>query len=401
MKIHSVFILGLCLGTIASQSLSASEKTIGWLCEPCTSFAAAREQAIQHAPALQCGNLTGNYLDPDSGSDCKAPPAKQVILGHPASKTVYVFEVTWTDESGIWAPLVTSSWIAPEKLQLAEEALYFLDDWRHFIADVNSRWAREQGFSPGSLPVYTQQKNYQGIESGDALDCPQDTALRTLMDKSRFDALQAELRQEAERALRKYIQNGGTVTSAQVSLGPPHANLVFRVGDSGGAIPTAVARYFLQRETSLVDNVFQNDRLVWSIEASGHQESVFGIDLSAVYAGLALDMAKSTVLGIQADKVFTQSDNFWESPPEITDPCALEALAEGAEEIPGSEYRDRDTGAVVNPTDTFLSGGHMTTPGGGAGTVQLCLYDFYSNDVYQFSAWLPCGEESEKEQIKE
>lgn len=380
-RYHLVVGIALFFGS-ATGPVQATMK--GWFCEACTSVESARQQAKQHVRPLQCGS--GNYFDQDMS--CQAPPSRKVVLANRESRSLYVFEVFWRKEGGVWRVKTRRSSIDSELAGLAYDALDIVTDWEMELAQINSDWEAGQGTNAA--------KTGAGVTSEDSADCPADTALRTLMDQSRMDSLEMELKTRLERAIARTIASRGVgIDAGSITVGSGPLSFGLVVTDSGRAIATGAEMPFFSREIDLNENPPTGwfgaefpiwDRLVFSAESInlGNRSRV----------DLNLELGMSVVLGIPADNLLSGNQ-------EITDPCALEALALGAQEIPGGEYRDRDTGAVVDPADTFLSGGQMTTPGGDSGTVQLCLYDFYSNDVYQFSAWLPCGEENENEEIRE
>lgn len=371
---------------VLSNHAWASSKT-GWLCEPCTSVEAAREQARQHAPSLQCNTTVGDEpgLDPDATFECQAPPAKQVVLANREIHQVYVFEVTWQLNGGIWEVVVTNASLSAEYMDLAYTALDVTEAWSQAIIDINHELATDAGTNSTN----STGKHSDGTMSGSgSLDCPQDTVLRTLMDQSKMDSLKRRLRTEIELEIDRIISDGGAgIDSTSVSVSRGGLTFGFNISDSGRPIPTGIERMFSQREVNLNENpptgpgmpVLDYDRLVFSARAVNMGNSSRAI--------LTLEPGASTILGIVGDDFFDGR--------EITDACALDALALGDQH---GEFRFRDGGGVADPEQTFGTGGGSGGTSGGS-TSRMCLYDFYSNGTYQFSFWAPCGD-GDKEEIQ-
>lgn len=376
------------LVTLSGPTLGAPKT--GWLCEACTSIEAAREQARQYAPPLQCNTTVGDTgqpgLDPDATFECQAPPAKQVVLGNREYNQVYVFEVKWQQNDEFWEVVATESSLSSQYLDLAYTALDVVDAWSQAIIDINDELATEAGINSTN----SSGKHTAGTMSDpEPLDCPQDTVLRTLMDQSKMDSLKRRVRTEVEIEIDRIISDGGAgVDSTSVSVSRGGLTFGFDIAKSGRPIPTGVERIFTQREVNLNEDpptgpgmpITDWDRLVFSARAAN-----LG-DRSRVE--LTLEPGMSTILGLVGDDFFDGR--------EVTDPCALDALALGDQDRSG-EFKLRDGGAVVESGSTFASGGGSSTPGGTS--VRMCLFDFYSNDSYQFSFWAPCGSVSENEEI--
>lgn len=359
----------------------------GWFCEACTNLESARQQAIQYAPSLQCSGTAGNVLNPDSGLECQAPPAKKVVLGNREYNQVYVFEVMWQNTGNFWEVVATESSLSPGYIDLAYTALDVVGAWNQAIVDLNEELALEQGVNATSAP----EKYSSGTMSDpETLDCPENTLLRTLMDRSRMDSLKRRVRTEIEIEIDRIISDGGAgVDSSSVSVSRGGLTFGFDISDGGRPIPTGVERVFNQREVNLNQSpptgpgmpIVDWDRLVFSARMIHMGDSGRVV--------LTLEPGASTILGLVGDDFFEGR--------EITDPCALDAMALG-DEGQGREFRFREGGAVADPVETFNSGGGTSTPGGS--TTRMCLYDFYSNNVYQFSAWMPCGD-GDKEEIRD
>ncbi|MEX2498560.1 MAG: hypothetical protein WD397_06750 [Wenzhouxiangellaceae bacterium] len=391
MNLRTRVISGsLLAGAILCGPGWAGAKT-GWLCEACTSVEAAREQARQHAPALQCNTTVGDtgqpVLDPDGSFECQAPPAKQVVLANREIHQVYVFEVNWQLNGEIWEVVVTDSSLSAEYLDLAYTALDVTEAWSQAIIDINDELATEAGINS----VNSAGKYSAGTMSDpEPLDCPQDTLLRTLMDQSKMDSLKRRLRTEIELEIDRIISDGGAgVDSSSITVSRGGLTFGFNISESGRPIPTGIERMFTQREVNLNEDpptgpgmpVLDYDRLVFSARAVNMGDSSRAI--------LTLEPGASTILGLVGDDFFDGR--------EVTDPCALDALALGDDH---GQFRFRDGGGIADPEQTFGTGGGSGGASGGD-TSRMCLYDFYSNDTYQFSFWAPCGSAGENEEIQD
>lgn len=382
-----IMALAVVLGLLCVyQSASAGSSMKGWFCEACTNLESARQQAIQHAPSLQCSGTAGNVLNPDSGLECQAPPAKKVVLGNREYNQVYVFEVTWQNTGDFWQVVATESSLSPAYIDLAYTALDVTEAWSRAIIDINDDLEAEAGIGSAS----SASKNRTGTMSDpESLDCPTETLLRTLMDRSRMDSLKRRVRTEIEIEIGRIISSGGAgVDSNSVSISRGGLTFGFDVSDGGRPIPTGVERVFTQREVNLNESpptgpgmpVMDWDRLVFSARMIHMGDSGRVV--------LTLEAGASTILGLVGDDFFDGR--------EITDRCALEALALG-DDHQGGEFQLREGGVPVDPDETFASGG-TDTPGGT--NSRMCLYDFYSNDTYQFSFWAPCDADGDKEEIQ-
>jgi|GEM_PF-3258132 len=380
--------LAAVLGLLCvSQPASAGNNMKGWFCEACTNLESARQQAIQYAPRLQCSGTAGNVLNPDSGLECQAPPAKKVVLGNREYNQVYVFDVTWQNTGDFWEVVATESSLSPAYIDLAYTALDVTEAWSQAIIDINDDLAAGAGTSSTSSASKRQSGTMSDPES---LDCPGDTLLRTLMDRSKMDSLRDRVATQLEVEISRIISDGGAgVESTSVTVSRGLLSFGFNITGGGRPIPTGVERIFTQREVNLNQDpptgpgmpVLDRDRLVFSAR---------GVNLGdGGRVILTLEPGASRILGIRGDDFFDGR--------EITDPCALDAMALG-DEGQGREFRFREGGAVADPAETFASGGGTSTPGGS--TTRMCLYDYYSNDVYQFSAWMPCGD-GDKEEIRD
>lgn len=377
-------VLGLlCL----SQPATAGSNMQGWFCEACTNLESARQQAVLYAPSLQCSGTEGNILNPDSGLECQAPPAKTVVLGNREYNQVYVFEVTWQNTGDFWQVVATESSISPAYIDLAYTALDVTEAWSQAIIDINNDLAAAAGTSSAS----PASKGRSGTMSDpEPLDCPSDTLLRTLMDQAKMDSLRDRVATQLEVEVSRAISDGGAeMESTSVTVSRGLLSFGFNITGGGRPIPTGVEQIFTQREVNLNEDpptgpgmpVLDRDRLVFSAR---------GVNLgNGGRVTLTLEPGASRILGIRGD-------DFFDGRP-ITDPCALEAMALG-DEGHGQEFRFREGGAVADPDETFAAGGGTSTPGGTS--TRMCLYDFYSNNVYQFSAWMPCGD-GDKEEIQD
>lgn len=389
-RTRNVLVAGSLVVLAAFSAPAWAADKSGWLCEACTSVEAAREQARQHAPSLQCNTTVGDsgqpVLDPDATFECQAPPAQQVVLGNRELHQIYVFEVKWQQNGEFWEVVATESSLSPEYLDLAYTALDVVAAWSQAIIDINAELAQE----PGTNSVGSVDKHSARTTSDpEPLDCPQDTLLRTLMDRSRMDSLRDRVATQLEVEISRIIADGGAgVESTSVTVSRGLLSFGFNITGGGRPIPTGVERIFTEREVNLNEDpptgpgmpLLDRDRLVFSAR---------GVNLGdGGRVILTLEPGASRILGIRGDDFFDGR--------EVTDPCALDALALGDQDRSG-EFKLHDGGAVVESGSTFASGGGSSTPGGTS--VRMCLFDFYSNDSYQFSFWAPCGSASENEEI--
>ncbi len=280
--------------------------------------------------------------------------------------------------------VATESLLSSEHLDLADTALDVVDAWSQAIIDINAQLALEQGIN-STGPV--DKHSVGTMSDSEPLDCPEDTVLRTLMDQDRMDSLKDEIATTLEVEISKIISAGGVdVDSTSVSVSRGGFTLGFDISEGGRPIPTGTERPFLEREENLNENSptgpgmppLHLDRLVFSVR---------GIDMEGSgRAILTLEPGASGIPGIRGDDFFDGR--------EVTDPCALDVLALG-DDHQGGEFLFRDGGGLADPDQTFATGGGSGGGGGGASggsTSPMCLYDWYSNDVYQFSFRAPCGD---------
>ncbi|WP_417347199.1 hypothetical protein [Ferrimonas sp.] len=168
------FKLSIFTATLLSCNVFAEDAI---LCDSCTSYEAARNQAEKYAPELECHNSGGG--DPSFGPSMTCgSTAKRITLVSSLSGATYSFDV-YHENVEPWSVVVSTKSVSADAEYVFRELAKF-----HRTLTSSIREAEKEDISYSSPSLYSAQ-----TES----NCPTGTALDTLADPNKLEQLMTKM----------------------------------------------------------------------------------------------------------------------------------------------------------------------------------------------------------------
>jgi len=349
----------------------AFDESVEYFCKNCADEASAMAQAAQYAPPLMCSGGGGQTLDPFVEVDCFSN-IRRVILGNHLTNAVFAFDVSRGDDAP-WAVSVTAVTLSDVEFAGYREVLKLRREWEKLV---------KQGIEPVPFVPTIQNEPSPECPSGTALDAYFSNKWQSEIRDQIAATVASELAQfrrsrpwvlRAFDSFRNSLSIGLLYNSVRISMDVPETD----------SVQTRFPFFF---DTSEVENIWGiRDVLVYNVELG---DMVDGDPPQAIVS-IDLVVEKSKVAGGE------QLDRFLAGNTDVTDACVLEKLDQ-RDVYGGSDLR---VGGVPLNADGSVAGGGSGGPSGGA---RMCIFDFFVNDVYQYSFTAPCDSfEEDKEQIAE
>lgn len=351
---RSFLFSALAFFSLMQSNVSTAVETEGYFCSNCVDSESARQQAIQYAPPLVC-NSAEVLSDPSVELVCRSEE-RRIVLGNYPTRQVFAFRVVRA-ESMPWETQADQVSLTNDEMSGYTLIFEFREDWEKAVLEGHA-------MSPEAT-----------VQNG-SIECSQGTALDWIIKPGGIADLKNMVTLELSDVTGSYTNEiPWYVPGFGVGLNFKNINFNFQWPIGGDAPVDEYVMDWNRANNGLLD------RIVFDI-SSGR-----GSSSGQAVVVLDLNLEKSRAAGFVAADLLSGD-------AVVDDECVLEKLDQ-RDVYGGSELRVG--GAPLNPDGSVGTGGGSGGPSGGTPS-RTCIFDFFVNDVYQYSFAAPCGA-FEKEQI--
>lgn len=336
------------------------QATSALFCEGCTSAATAREEAMRHAPLLHCYSPNPDEFMTPENQVCTSA-AKKLVLANPNSRQLYTFLVGH-ETSFPWSVTVTPAQLSTEQRDNYLKTIDFYNDFKQAVEAAQQQLNQNSFRRPSTLVVPMS-----------AEQCPENTALNTLISPEKMQALEDwityAIMQNLQGNVQTYFETGARLNSVGITIAGTGATIAW---NERTRRPYFIQQY--QESEVPFDGVFR-DTLVLEMELTGFSGNVpsirFTVDGSSRVAGYSLARWQGQA-GSPGGVTVTNS-------------CVQERLAQ-LRHVPGGEFRRPDG------SPSGFGGGGTPLPSDGGSGIETCTIYFYQSGRLLYVFAVPIGQ---------